>query len=186
MMVFPAKGFVLITTLLLFLFLFRSSCDSLDRITPSQALRDGGILLSDKATFALANRENPLNDTPGVLSINTHGNMVLGLNDINSNLNPLWSSNVSITSPNNTIVKLLKTGNLVLIKNGGRQKLLWQSFDYPGDTILLNMKLGFNWKTGFNWSITSWRSPDDPRFGNVTIEPTGYPQRFIYKNGAPF
>ncbi|XP_054776972.1 G-type lectin S-receptor-like serine/threonine-protein kinase At1g11410 isoform X2 [Prosopis cineraria] len=220
MKVFSAKRMVLVSTLLLLLFLLHSSCDSLDRITPSQPLRDGDILLSYQATFALgfftpsnnsrnryvgiwfhrfskqtlvwvANRENPVNDTSGVLSISAHGNMVvLALNDINSNLNPIWSSSVSITSSNETyFAKLLDIGNLVLGKNGGRhEKVLWQSFDYPTDTILPFMKLGLDRRTGFNWFLRSWRSPHDPRFGNMShrINPTGYPQIFTYKNGTPF
>ncbi|XP_054793750.1 G-type lectin S-receptor-like serine/threonine-protein kinase RKS1 [Prosopis cineraria] len=197
MKVFSANRMVLVSTLLLLLFLLHSSCDSLDRITPSQPLRDGDILLSYQATFALgfftpatipetamseygfidfskqtlvwvANRENPVNDTSGVLSISAHGNMVvLALNDINSNLNPIWSSSVSITSSNETyFAKLLDIGNLVLVKNGGRhEKVLWQSFDYPTDTILPFMKLGLDRRTGFNWFLRSWRSPYDQDLG---------------------
>ncbi|XP_028785777.1 G-type lectin S-receptor-like serine/threonine-protein kinase At1g11410 [Neltuma alba] len=83
---------------------------------------------------------------------------------------------------------LQDTGNLVLTKNEAKPRVIWQSFDYPSDTVLPFMKIGVNRKTGFHWSLTSWKSPDDPGFGNMTmtIDPTGYPQMFVYKNGAPF
>ncbi|XP_054778318.1 G-type lectin S-receptor-like serine/threonine-protein kinase At1g11410 [Prosopis cineraria] len=117
--------------------------------------------------------------------------MVLALSDINSNLNnPLWSSDVLIKShDNDTFAQLLDTGNLVLLENGGKnQKVLWQSFDYACGTILPSMKRGYDRKTGFNRVLTSWRSHDDPSIGNMSfsIDPTGYPQMFTYKNGAPF
>ncbi|KAK4755038.1 hypothetical protein SAY87_008795 [Trapa incisa] len=50
------------------------------------------------------------------------------------------------------------------------------------------MKLGLDRKTGLDRVLTSWRSNDDPRQGNFTrsMDPTGYPQLFLYKNGAPY
>ncbi|KAK4254003.1 hypothetical protein QN277_009440 [Acacia crassicarpa] len=213
---------MIINTLLFLLFLLHhASSRSLNRITPSQPLRDGDVLLSDTATFALgfftlsntsrnryvgiwynkvsiqsvvwvANRDNPLNDTSGVLSINTHRNVVVSLsNTRTTGLNPVWSSNGSFSSSSsitNTFAKLLDTGNLVLIEeDGGIQRILWQSFDYPCDTMMPFMKLGIDRKTGLNRFLTSWKSSDDPGFGNVTyrINPTGYPQLYMYRNGNP-
>ncbi|CAN1222109.1 G-type lectin S-receptor-like serine/threonine-protein kinase At4g27290 [Linum grandiflorum] len=62
--------------------------------------------------------------------------------------------------------------------------VLWQSFDYPTDTLLPYMKLGFDRKTGLNRSVTSWKSETDPGLGSVNyrIDSTGYPQLFLYKN----
>ncbi|KAK6917406.1 Bulb-type lectin domain [Dillenia turbinata] len=36
------------------------------------------------------------------------------------------------------------------------QTVAWQSFDYPTDTLLPNMKIGLDRKTGLNRFITSW------------------------------
>ncbi|XP_028791094.1 G-type lectin S-receptor-like serine/threonine-protein kinase At1g11410 [Neltuma alba] len=198
------------------LFLLYSSCRSLNTISTNQPLKDGDVLLSKGAIFALgffspnnnsknrylgiwynnvpkqtvvwvANRGNPLNDTSGVFSINIHGNLVL--NHTNRNLNPIWSTHVSVSSsPLDSFAKLLDTGNLVLRDRGGRQKVLWQSFDYPCDTLLPFAKLGLDRKAGLDRILTSWKSPDNPSLGSVTmrIDPTGYPQAFMYKNGVPF
>ncbi|XP_054778336.1 G-type lectin S-receptor-like serine/threonine-protein kinase At1g11410 [Prosopis cineraria] len=210
---------ILINISFFLLSVLHSSCLSLDSISPSQSLRDGDILLSDSGTFAfgffspgnnsstnryvgiwyhkfsnqtvvwVANRQNPLNDTSGALSIDTHGNIVLLHNDIYSNQTPIWSSNISNTSSRDSFAKLQDSGNLVLItRNGGITKVLWQSLDYPSDTLLPFMKIGVDRRTGFNMFLTSWKSPDDPGLGSVShrIDPTGYPQSFIYRNGAPF
>ncbi|MED6144381.1 hypothetical protein PIB30_015163 [Stylosanthes scabra] len=187
-------------------------------ITPNQPLKDGDVLLSqDRATFALgffspansttryvgiwynrisqqtvvwvANRDAPLNNTSGVLSINNHGNLVLHHHNATSpDLNPLWSSNVSLSSTN-TSAKLLDTGNLILIQTGRSSNgfVVWQSFDYPGNTLLPFMKLGLDRKTGLNRFLTSWKSQSDPGTGNFTyrIDLTGFAQLFLYKNKAP-
>uniref|UniRef100_A0A7N2LKL6 Bulb-type lectin domain-containing protein n=1 Tax=Quercus lobata TaxID=97700 RepID=A0A7N2LKL6_QUELO len=37
------------------------------------------------------------------------------------------------------------------------KRVLWQSFDYPSDILLPQMKLGVSHKTGKTWLLTSWR-----------------------------
>lgn len=130
----------------------------------------------------VANRDTPLNDTSGVLSINDKGNLVLHLNKT-KNLSPIWSSNSSVASTN-VSAKLLDTGNFVLIQN---DVVLWQSFDYPGSTYLPFMKLGLDRKTGLNRFLISWKSATDPGTGNITykIDPIGFPQLFLYKDKVP-
>nr|KYP39000.1 Putative serine/threonine-protein kinase receptor [Cajanus cajan]KYP39007.1 Putative serine/threonine-protein kinase receptor [Cajanus cajan]KYP39008.1 Putative serine/threonine-protein kinase receptor [Cajanus cajan] len=34
--------------------------------------------------------------------------------------------------------------------------VLWQSFDYPCDTLVPTKKLGFNHKTGHHWFLVAW------------------------------
>ncbi|XP_015956251.1 G-type lectin S-receptor-like serine/threonine-protein kinase At1g11410 [Arachis duranensis] len=189
-------------------------------ITPNQPLKDGDVLVSqDKGTFALgffspanstsrylaiwynkisqqtvvwiANRDTPINHTSAVLSINNHGNLVLHHQNTTPNLNPLWSSNVTLSSTN-TSAKLLDTGNLILIQRGRSSNnnsnsddfVVWQSFDYPGNTLLPFMKLGLDRKTALDRFLTSWKSQTDPGSGNFTfrIDPTGFAQLFLYKN----
>ncbi|KAG5014912.1 hypothetical protein JHK82_020592 [Glycine max] len=199
----------------LVLMFFYPFCHSLDNtITINHPIRDGDVLVSNGlGNFALgffsprnstnryvgiwynkiseqtvvwvANRDTPLNDTSGVLKISNNGNLVLHDNSTRS-LNPVWSSNVSIESTNNISAKLLDTGNLVLIQTNNNN-ILWQSFDYPGNTMLPFMKLGLNRKTGLDRFLVSWKSPNDPGTGNMTykIDPTGFPQLFLYKDKIP-
>jgi hypothetical protein len=204
----PAKEF-LNTSLLLSLLVFRF-CISLDTISPSQPVKDGDVLVSKEETFALgffspgnsgrryvgiwynkvpeqtvvwvANRDNPLNDTSGVLSINSHGNLVL----TNNLSTPIWSTNASVSSIDNSMAHLLDSGNLVLVLRDN-QRVIWHSFDYPTNTLLPLAKLGLDRRTGFNRYLTSWKSKDDPGTGNCSygIYPNGYPQLFLYEGGTP-
>jgi hypothetical protein len=82
--------------------------------------------------------------------------------------------------------QLLDSGNLVLVVRDS-QRVTWQSFDYPTNTLLASMKFGLDRRTGFNRYLTSWKSEDDPATGNCSfvIDPTGYPQLFIKKGGSP-
>ena len=204
----PAKGNT--SLLLLSLLLVCPICTSLDTITPYQPLKDGDgqLLLSNQKNFALgffspgisshryvgiwynqiteppivwvANRDAPLNDTSGVLSINGKGNLVL---HTQNQTTPIWSTNVSfsISSTNNSMAKLLDTGNLVLVQQDN-QHVTWQSFDYPTDTMLPFMKLGLDRRTRLNRFLTSWKSKDDPGIGNYSFQivTTGYPQACLY------
>jgi hypothetical protein len=206
----PAKE-LLNTSLLLSLLVFRF-CISLDTISPNETVKDGDILVSKGETFALgffsprnssrryvgiwynkvpektvvwvANRDNPLNDTSGVLSINSHGNLVLNSKNRST---PIWSTNTSVSSTNNSMAaQLLDSGNLVLVLRDS-QRVTWQSFDYPTNTLLASMKFGLDRRTGLNRHLTSWKSEDDPASGNCSfeIDPTGYPQLFLNKGGSP-
>ncbi|GKG17201.1 G-type lectin S-receptor-like serine/threonine-protein kinase, partial [Tanacetum coccineum] len=68
--------------------------------------------------------------------------------------------------------RLLDSGNLVvqeLYPDGSIKEVLWQSFDYPTDTLLPGMKLGTNLKTGHRWSLTSWRNNELPADGSFTL-----------------
>ncbi|WJX52302.1 hypothetical protein P8452_38429 [Trifolium repens] len=188
----------------------------IDTITLNQTIKDGDVLISNVGgTFALgffslqnnsktrylgiwynkiseqtivwvANRDTPLYNTFGVLSIN-NGNLVLHKNN-DKNLKPIWSSssssNFSVSSSiGNVSAKLLDNGNFILTHNNGKN-VVWQSFDFPTNTLLPFMKLGLNRKTGLNRFLTSWKSPNDPGTGNLTyrIDPTGFPQLFLYRN----
>ncbi|GMN49717.1 hypothetical protein TIFTF001_018880 [Ficus carica] len=125
---------------------FCMSLHVLDTITPDHPIKDGDLLLSGEKTFALgffspgkshyryvgiwyykvpvktvvwvANRDNPINDTSGILTINSQGNLVIYGENRNSTL---WSANASVSSEKNSsasnIAKLLDVGNLVLLQN---------------------------------------------------------------------
>ncbi|KAK8490179.1 hypothetical protein V6N13_092667 [Hibiscus sabdariffa] len=110
-----------------------------------------------KTVVWVANRDNPINDTSGILRIDARGNLAMFQG--NQTL-PVWSTNISIAGTRNSVAQILDSGNLVLIQNDTRKALLWQSFAHPTNTWLSFMKLGFNLRTG--QVFTSWKSPDDP------------------------
>ncbi|XP_060209764.1 G-type lectin S-receptor-like serine/threonine-protein kinase CES101 isoform X2 [Lycium barbarum] len=72
----------------------------------------------------------------------------------------------SYNASRNSSATLHDTGNFVLVE---LNQTLWQSFDYPTDTLLPGMRLGRNFKTGQVWSLTSWISEDIPASGSFTI-----------------
>ncbi|XP_024641405.1 G-type lectin S-receptor-like serine/threonine-protein kinase At4g27290 isoform X2 [Medicago truncatula] len=133
----------------------------------------------------VANKEKPLQHSSGVLTLNEKGILML-LNDVNSTI---WSSNASSIAWNSTtpIAQLLDTGNLVVKNRHETEKdvFLWQSFDYPGDTLMPGMKLGWDLETGLERFITSWKSVDDPAKGEFTtrVDLRGYPQVIMF-NGS--
>ncbi|KAM3747149.1 hypothetical protein ACB098_05G014900 [Castanea mollissima] len=167
---------------LILIILFFKFCTSLDALTTNQSIKDGQSLISKDNNYALgffspsnsshqyhgiwyvkvtqqtvvwiANRNDPLNDSSGVLSINQYGDLVL--HDSNNGL--LWSTN------------LHDSGNLVLVQDNNK-KVLWQSFDYPTDTWLPNMKLGLYLRTGINI---------------YKMNPNGSPQVFLYNGSTPY
>ncbi|TXG69081.1 hypothetical protein EZV62_004016 [Acer yangbiense] len=66
----------------------------------------------------------------------------------------------------------MDSGNLVLHElYSGRsiKRMLWQSFDYPTDTLLPGMKLGINLQTGHQWFLRSWLTNDSPAEGSFTF-----------------
>ncbi|KAK6934904.1 Serine-threonine/tyrosine-protein kinase, catalytic domain [Dillenia turbinata] len=90
----------------------------------------------------------------------------------------------SSVSTRNVTATLLDSGNFVLEEvnddgSGGRN--LWQSFDFPTDTLLPGMKLGVNHKTGQTWSLTSSLSSDVPADGAFSFEWDHSEQQLIVK-----
>ncbi|KAL2475492.1 S-locus lectin protein kinase family protein [Abeliophyllum distichum] len=196
----------ILTYFLVFIF---QICSSTDTIGPNQSLKDGNILVSSGNAFALgffspgksrnryigiwynevpeqtvvwvANRDNPINGTSGVFAIDPAGNLVLS--DESRNLS-VWSTNVSsITLQKSSSAQLMETGNLLLCQDQSKSVIAWQSFDYPTNTILPNMKAGWNRRTGLNPFFRSWKSHDDPGTGEYVfkLELNGTPQFFLYK-----
>ncbi|KAM3749527.1 hypothetical protein ACB098_05G192300 [Castanea mollissima] len=191
---------------LILIMLFFPFCTSVDTLTPDQSIKDGQSLISNKNNFALgffspgnssyrylgiwfvkvakqtivwvANRNDPIIDSSGVLSINPYGN--LALHDSSKRL--LWSTNVSLQGTTSSVAQLQDSGNLVLVQ-GNNNKLIWQSFDHPTDTLLPGMRFGLNRITGLDRFLTSWKSPDDPGTGDCSFKmnPTGSPQVVLYK-----
>ncbi|KAI3869012.1 hypothetical protein MKX03_002864 [Papaver bracteatum] len=188
MVVFPVL--VLHCSFILFLFL-EISC-AVDTIASNQSIIDNGkTLASSGGRFELgffspgnsrnryigiwfkdipstvlwvANRNNPITSSLGVLKMNSDGNIIIfsGTEDV------IWSSNSSTTVKNPT-AQLLDTGNFVL-RDDKRESYIWQSFDYPCDSLIAGMKLGWSLKENRNWSMSSWKNADDPSPGDFTYK----------------
>ncbi|KAM1150123.1 hypothetical protein ACFXTH_030722 [Malus domestica] len=196
---------------------FLSSTISLavDGITPSQSVLDGTTLVSSDGSFELgffspgssknrylgiwfknvpvrtvvwvANRCNPINDSSGVLMINSTGNLVL----LSQNSSVVWSTSL-VKQAQNATVELLDSGNLVLrdAKDGNSGTPLWQSFDYPSDTLLPGMKLGWDLRTGLKRHLSAWKNSEDPCPGYFTygieMQLQAYPEAYILNGITKF
>ncbi|KAL2327902.1 hypothetical protein Fmac_021329 [Flemingia macrophylla] len=127
----------------------------------------------------VANRENPINDSSGILTFSRTGNL-----ELRQNNTVVWSATYQKQSTN-PVAELLDSGNLV-VRNDGEvdpELYLWQSFDYPSDTLLPGMKLGWNLQTGLEMKITSWKSPNDPSPGDLSwgLKLYNYPDFYLMK-----
>ncbi|GAY53013.1 hypothetical protein CUMW_146240 [Citrus unshiu] len=164
-----------------------------DTITIGQSISDGETLVSSSLRFELgffspgnsnnrylgiwykssprtvvwvANRYKPITDKNGVLTLSNNGSILL----LNQERSTIWSSNSSRVLET-AVVRLLDSGNLVLRDNVSRSsdEYMWQSFDYPSDTLLPGMKLGWNLRTRFERYLTAWRNADDPTPGEFSF-----------------
>ncbi|MED6111857.1 hypothetical protein PIB30_056216 [Stylosanthes scabra] len=169
-----------------------------DSITNSQSLSKNQSIVSKKGEFELgfftldnstnhyylgiwykripgqtvvwvANREKPATN-PNSLQLIINNTLLLR-QDSNT---VLWSVNIT-RKLKNPILQLLDSGNLVLTEEN---KYLWQSFDFPGNTLLQGMKLGKDLKTGLDRRVTAWKSSKDPSPGTLNwgMDVTMWPQ----------
>ncbi|KAK3219767.1 hypothetical protein Dsin_013737 [Dipteronia sinensis] len=133
----------------------------------NRLLPDSVLLPQTDGIVWTANRNNPIIGESGNLSIDTSdGNLKI----FHSGGNPIPVSLVE--GARNTSAMLLSSGNLVLQEmnsDGSVKRVLWQSFDYPTDTFLPGMKLGFNLQTGHQWFLRSWLTSDNPAQGSFTL-----------------
>ncbi|KAK2447142.1 G-type lectin S-receptor serine/threonine-protein kinase [Trifolium repens] len=183
---------------------------STDTLTSSQILRTNQTLVSSNQTFILgfipgtnsniylaiwykninprtvvwvANRDNPLQTNSGFLKISDNGNIVLLNSSSNNNL--VWSSNQTTVTNNQVVLQLLDNGNLVLLREtnvNDPTKYLWQSFDFPTDTLLPSMKMGWNLDKKTEKHLTSWKITDkDPSTGDYSfkIDFHGLPEIYL-------
>nr|GMC53786.1 G-type lectin S-receptor-like serine/threonine-protein kinase At4g27290 [Ipomoea batatas] len=205
MKLMEGQGLYFFCSILLSLFTF---CTSVDTITTDHPITDGTTIVSAGGNFELgffspgksknryvgiwyskiptkdvvwvANRDTPLNNTSGKLMLKDNGILVL----LDGSNEEIWSSNSSI-SLKTPVAQLSDTGNLVVREGNDHssKNTAWQSFDYPGNTLLPGMKVGQNLATGHVWSLTSWKSNDDPALGEYTemLDVDGFPQLFLYR-----
>ncbi|KAJ0983533.1 hypothetical protein J5N97_011788 [Dioscorea zingiberensis] len=125
----------------------------------------------------VANRERPVSDSSGIFTIDAQGSLLI--RDSKGTVLVL-SSSTNTKGSNQTMAKLMDSGNFVLKPTNYSEDFLWQSFDHPTDTFLPGMVLG-----GQNQVITSWRSSDDPAAGDFSLGlgPNGTHQFLIRQRG---
>ncbi|XP_051151160.1 uncharacterized protein LOC127265424 [Andrographis paniculata] len=194
----PMTGFTRDLSAKYFLFLICLVCLSFqiasqDSLKPGERLNSSSLLVSSKGIFSLGfytpdktsnntylgvwyttgsiypvwigNRESPFskNSNP-VLSIDSRGKLIIR-NGRGEQIE-IYSGG----SSKNVAATLLNTGNLVIKDMDSNGEILWQSFDYPTDTLVPGMKLGINHKTRRNWTLTSWLGENNPAPGAFTLE----------------
>ncbi|KAG6689470.1 hypothetical protein I3842_11G177000 [Carya illinoinensis] len=196
-----------------FLLFLSGVSSAADTITQSQSIIEGSTLISREGGFELgffslgsstnrylgiwyrnipvktvvwvANRRNPIEDSSGVLMINSTGNLVL----LSQNTSVVWLAN-STKEASSPILQLLDSGNLVLRdrEEGNSENYLWQSFDHPSDTLLPGMKFGWDFRTGLDRRLSAWKNWDDPSPGDLTwgIELTNNPEAVMWKGSEKY
>ncbi|KAJ9542971.1 hypothetical protein OSB04_029477 [Centaurea solstitialis] len=206
---------ILFTSLLISiaLFLIISPSFAVDSITADQVIKDGETIVSAGEMFELgffspanstnrylgiwykkmatgtvvwvANRDLPISNASGTFKVTGDGRLLLSC----CGDTVIWSStSLAFVRYINPVAQLLETGNLVVKEknNTDETNFIWQSFDYPGDTMLPGMKLGKDLVKGISRDLTPWKSPNDPSIGPYVgyIHANGYPQLVIGGQGS--
>ncbi|XP_048550304.1 G-type lectin S-receptor-like serine/threonine-protein kinase B120 isoform X4 [Triticum urartu] len=198
--------------------LFPFCASSGSRLLPDKPLSVGSTITSDDGTFALgffslsssstkhyyvgiwyknipednfvwvANRAMPITDPSSAILAFTSGSN-LALSDTKGTL--LWTTNISAAGNSSSEATggkatLDNNGNFILQSSHGT--ILWQSFDYPTDTLLPRMNLRITHKMHALQRLISWRSPQDPSPGNFSYgaDPDEFRQRFIWNGSTPY
>ncbi|KAL3741996.1 hypothetical protein ACJRO7_017477 [Eucalyptus globulus] len=188
-------------------FLASPLAQAADTLSANQTLRDGQTLVSSGQVFEfgffspnkssarylgiwykniplqvtwVANRNTPITNLSAELALSSQGSVSLRNGSMN-----FWSVTPA-AAVNEPFLRLLDNGNLVLSDasaSNGSGDYLWQSFDNITDTLLPEMKLGWNLRTGLKRNMTSWASESDPLSGQYTfsLEPPDAPQLILWK-----
>ncbi|KAL8460298.1 hypothetical protein ACS0TY_032008 [Phlomoides rotata] len=136
---------------------------------------------SQETVVWVANSETLLKDSSSTVTISKDGDLVL----INSRNQTVWSTNAT-TSPLNTTLQILDSGNLVL-RDNVTGATIWESFSNPSNCYLPTMKVSDNIKTGKKVVNRSWKNATDPAAGSIVgeLHALNIPQYFLKKNGRP-
>ncbi|KAK7338990.1 hypothetical protein VNO77_19626 [Canavalia gladiata] len=178
-------------------------------ISSSQSIKDPGTLSSENGNFTLgffspkntanryvgiwcktqdtvvwvANRNQPLRDSSGIVTVSEDGNLVV----LDGQKQVLWSSNVSNITSSNSSFQLSDYGNLILLENT-TGNTIWESYQHPTNVLLPHSKLSSNKIKGEKVKLTSWKSPSNPSMGNFSfsIERLEIPELFIWNETQPY
>ncbi|XP_062080018.1 G-type lectin S-receptor-like serine/threonine-protein kinase At4g27290 [Humulus lupulus] len=152
-------------------------CAVVDSLGSLQFPRDGTTLCK------------PINDSSESLTINNTGNLEL----LGQNKSVVCSTS-SLKQAWEPWVKLLDNGNFILKdeKDENTENYLWQSSYYPGDTLLSGMKFGWDLKRGLTRRLSSWKSLNDPYYGDFIYgieydaQHRTYSEPILWKGSAKF
>ncbi|XP_024157650.2 G-type lectin S-receptor-like serine/threonine-protein kinase At1g67520 [Rosa chinensis] len=121
----------------------------------------------------VGNRDSPVLYPFGVLTLDSNNTLkIITTNEGGGGDPPIVLGSVPKSS-SNVAATLLDSGNFILQElnsDGSTKQVWWQSFDYPADTFLPGMKLGFNRSNGHIWSLTSWTSVSYPTPGPFILD----------------
>ncbi|KAK9056356.1 hypothetical protein SSX86_027446 [Deinandra increscens subsp. villosa] len=138
--------------------------------------------ITAKKVIWVANRENPLSvsENRSSLIIGNDGNLKI----LDGDQNTVWSTNLR-GQFNETVAQLTDMGDLS-INDTISGSILWESFDYPGNSLLPGMKLGTIGNTQGKHLLSSWKSNDDPTPGDFVagLSAEQPPQVFIWRNNS--
>ncbi|KAG7563253.1 Protein kinase-like domain superfamily [Arabidopsis suecica] len=122
--------------------------------------------LPERTVVWVANREVPLSNTFGKLKFSDN-NLVL----VDQAGTRVWGTNFMGAVGSELVSELLDDGNFVIKNRGDNDTagFLWQSFDFPTDTLLPGMALGWNYQRGINRYLVAWVTPDNPSKAGYTL-----------------
>ncbi|SPT20200.1 unnamed protein product [Triticum aestivum] len=188
-----------------------SLCQSDDQLTHAKPLSAGDMLVSKGGDFALgffspnssntslylgiwynsipgrtvvwtANRDDPIAATSSpMLAITNNSDLVLS----DSQGHTPWVVKSGITGVGITAV-LRSSGNFVLMSPNGTS--IWQSFDYPTDTILPGMRIYLSKRARAVRRLIAWKGPIDPSTGDFSLglDPKSNLQFVIWQGTMPY
>ncbi|KAF6165937.1 hypothetical protein GIB67_012834 [Kingdonia uniflora] len=123
--------------------------------------------ISNRTVVWATNINHPLTDSSGLLKLNENWNLVL-LNGTNS---VIWSSSSSKhTKADDPVIAQLLDSDILVLRyesNNDPEIYIWQSFNYPLDSLLPGMKLGclegFKPKLQEDWDQMDWSGGYTPK-----------------------
>ncbi|KAL1552500.1 receptor-like serine/threonine-protein kinase SD1-8 isoform X1 [Salvia divinorum] len=124
--------------------------------------------LAKKKPVWVANRDNPLEHLYANFQIRDDGNLIA----TDRKQAPMLVNYGRLATSSNTSATLLDSGNLILKQEG---VIIWQSFDFPTDTLLPGMRLGWFRLQGAQprrQGLLSWLSPQNPSRGTFSVGTT--------------
>ncbi|KAJ0257986.1 G-type lectin S-receptor-like serine/threonine-protein kinase [Hirschfeldia incana] len=130
----------------------------------------------------VANREKPVTDSTAHLTIRTNGSLLL----FDGKAGVVWSTRETFASKGSR-AELSDEGNLIVTDNVSG-KMLWESFEHLGDTLLPFSPLTFNMATREKRVLNSWKSDTDPSPGYFVaqITPQEPSQVFTMRGSMPY
>ncbi|TQD79747.1 hypothetical protein C1H46_034720 [Malus baccata] len=169
------------------LLLSRHHCAEVYEISPAQPLSEGQTLVSPSLVFELGffspNNDSGKNKYVGIWHKSIFPRKVVW---VANRENPVAASDTLAMPSNGSAAALLDSGNFVVKDDDVGADPLWQSFDYPSDTHLPGILLGFDSKSGDTNFLTSWKSESDPSTGMflVGLTPEVPSQIVVWINGS--